>query len=262
MVPHTPVDVKRDGIDFLAWSFHKMLAPVGVGALYCKREILNQMRPFHYGGDMIKEGAVSPDLVEYNSLPWKFTAGTPNILGTIIAGKTIELLIDMVLGREGRNYGEVSERLPERDDIREAMTKIERYERELGGLLLEGLAGIGKLKVYGPKEPSRRTCLASFNVDGMTPFKLSELLYQHGIESRAGCHCATLAHHYLNLDPPASCRISPYFYNDRSEIEHIIGALEEILSRRETRMPNLEPLPSTRLVSQSRGLRAPDGDIQ
>jgi len=95
--PKCFVDINQLGVDFLAWSFHKMLAPFGVGALYAKEELLEKMRPFLYGGDMIAEGMVSAEKVSYNSLPWKFTAGTPNILGTILSAQAIRLLMDFSL---------------------------------------------------------------------------------------------------------------------------------------------------------------------
>ena len=100
-MPNTFVDVKDLDVDFLAWSFHKMIAPFGVGALYAKEELLKNMRPFLYGGDMIAEGQVSPEEVKYNSLPWKFTAGTPNILadGSVdIADEILEKLDYVIAG--------------------------------------------------------------------------------------------------------------------------------------------------------------------
>ena len=96
-VPNFYVDVRELDVDFLAWSFHKMLSPYGIGALYAKEGLLEEMMPFLYGGDMIAEGQVSPEKVEYNLLPWKFTAGTPNILGTILSAQSIRLLLDFAL---------------------------------------------------------------------------------------------------------------------------------------------------------------------
>ncbi|MBU2260289.1 aminotransferase class V-fold PLP-dependent enzyme, partial [Patescibacteria group bacterium] len=104
VVPSAFVDVKDLDVDFFAWSFHKMLAPFGVGALYAREELLLKMRPFLYGGDMIAEGKVGPEKVEYNSLPWKFTAGTPNILGTIISAQAVRLLMDFSLNPGEFNY--------------------------------------------------------------------------------------------------------------------------------------------------------------
>src|SRR3989339_1357004 len=123
LVPNTFVDVVDLDIDFLAWSFHKMLAPFGVGALYAKEELLKTMRPFLYGGDMIAEGMVSPKTVEYNSLPCKFAAGTPNILGTILSAQAIRLLIDFAINPRKRQYFLVKKQL-EVSDIKKAMENI------------------------------------------------------------------------------------------------------------------------------------------
>ena len=104
LVTGCSVDVNQIGCDFLAWSFHKMLAPLGVGALYGKKDILEQMQPFLYGGDMVED--VAEGKVTYKPLPWKFTAGTPNILGTIASGEAINFLINLGLGNLGdrRDY--------------------------------------------------------------------------------------------------------------------------------------------------------------
>ena len=96
LVPSSLVDVQALDIDYLAFSFHKVLAPFGVGVLYAKERLLAQARPFLYGGDMIAEGRVAPDRVEYNDLPWKYAAGTPNILGVIVSAQALRLLLDLV----------------------------------------------------------------------------------------------------------------------------------------------------------------------
>lgn len=225
LVPNTFVDVAQSDIDFLAWSFHKMFAPVGVGALYARKEVLDSMRPFHYGGDMIAEGKVSPELVEYNVLPWKFTAGTPNIMGSIIAAEAAEFLVGTVLGSWKKNGARP---YTDRAAIRQAMFMVEDYEQKLNGYLIDGLSGVKGLRIYGPADARRRTSLVSFNIEGKDPFRVAEYLDSHGIESRAGCHCATLAHHFYGMSPPASCRISPYIYNTIDEMEIIVKALRRM----------------------------------
>lgn len=228
LVPNAYVNVVKEDIDFLAWSFHKMFAPVGVGALYGKEEILESMRPFQYGGDMIAEGKVTPEYVGYHILPWKFTAGTPNILGSIIAGEATEFLVDIVLGKhERKSYGDISELHLRRDDIKRAMALIEEYEQKLSKYLIDELSTIEGITIYGPKDPKRRTSLVSFNIDGKNAFKIAEYLNEKGIESRAGCHCATLAHYFYNINPPASCRISPYIYNTIHEMETVINTIRD-----------------------------------
>lgn len=223
LVPNTSVNVNKMDIDFFAWSFHKMLAPVAVGALYVRQEILETMKPFQYGGDMIADGKVTAEKVEYNGLPWRFTAGTPNIIGTILAGEVTDLLVNIVLGRNFRNHSK-----NERKE--KAMELIQEYERKLTQYLIDELTNIDGVTVYGPKDASRKTPLVSFNLDGQNPMDVASKLDSMKVEARAGCHCATLAHHYLGIDPPASCRISPYFYNTMKEMEHVVDAIKKISS--------------------------------
>jgi len=225
-VPNIYIDVKELDVDFLAWSFHKMLAPFGVGALYAKEEILQGMRPFLYGGDMIAEGAVSPEKVEYNILPWKFTAGTPNILGTILSSQALRLLMDFSLN-PGKEVYFMTDKELEPSEIKNAMDNIEAHEKELIEEAVKILSEIPSLEFYGPKDPKDRTSLVSFNCAGVSPFLLAEELNKFGVESRAGCHCATLAHHYQELNPPASCRLSFYLYNDLEDVRKACDAVKK-----------------------------------
>ena len=228
LVPNTFVDVVDLDIDFLAWSFHKMLAPFGVGALYAKEELLKTMRPFLYGGDMIAEGMVSPKTVEYNSLPWKFAAGTPNILGTILSAQAIRLLIDFAINPRKRQYFLTNKQL-EVSDIKKAMENIKSHEQALVGEALKLLGEIPSLSIYGPKDPAKRTSLVAFTCQDKNPFQIAEALSGLGIESRAGCHCATLAHHYYKLDPPASCRLSFYIYNDLNDVRKACATVKKCI---------------------------------
>lgn len=227
IVPNIYVSVDQLGVDFLVWSFHKMLAPFGVGALYARTELLEKMRPFLYGGDMIAEGMVSPEKVEYNLLPWKFTAGTPNILGTILSAQAIRLLMDFSLNPGKKNYF-LSEKALEKTDIQKAMENVEVHETRLIAEAMEMLGAIPNLTIYGPKNPERRTSLVAFNYANKSPFAIAEELSAMGVESRAGCHCATLAHHYYQLDPPASCRLSFYIYNDMADVKKACSAVRNI----------------------------------
>jgi cysteine desulfurase/selenocysteine lyase len=217
LVPNTYVDVVDLDVDFLVWSFHKMLAPFGVGALYAKEELLLNMRPFLYGGDMIAEGMVSPENVGYNALPWKFTAGTPNILGTILSAQAIRLLLDFSLNPGKHKYFMTDKKL-ERADVKKAMGNIEAHEKTLIGEGLKLLGEIPSLCIYGPKTPDNRTSLVAFTCKDKSPFEIAEKLSSLGVESRAGCHCATLAHKFYELNPPASCRLSFYIYNDLKDV--------------------------------------------
>jgi cysteine desulfurase/selenocysteine lyase len=224
LVPNSFMDVKGLGIDFLAWSFHKMLAPFGVGALYCKGNLLSRMKPFHYGGDMIAEGKVAPDIVEYNSLPWKFTAGTPNILGTILSAQAIRLLMDFALNPGSCRYFRTARKL-KTADVRTAMEIVESHETALTGKALKMLSKIEGIRIFGPKNPERRTSLVAFTHRSKSPFDIAEALNTLGVESRASCHCATLAHHFYGLNPPASCRLSFYIYNDMEDVERACDAV-------------------------------------
>lgn len=229
LVPGTFVDVQALGVDYLAFSFHKLLAPFGVGVLYAKEHLLEASLPFLYGGDMIAEGRVFPHGVEYNHLPWKYAAGTPNILGTIVSGQAIRMLLDLALNpRQQVYFG--SERPLERQEVERAMNRVADWGRHLTGRALERLEAIPGITIYGPRDPARRTSLAAFNVAGHDPVTLAQALDEAGVESRAGCHCATLAHHALKLSPPASCRLSFYLYNTLEEVDYAVDALTRIVA--------------------------------
>jgi cysteine desulfurase / selenocysteine lyase len=231
LVPGSFVDVRALDVDFLAFSFHKLLAPFGVGVLYGKQHLLEGALPFLYGGDMIAEGRVFPGRVEYNCLPWKYAAGTPNILGTIVSAQAVRLLLDLALSPKRPVYfgtGKVIERAA----VQEAMGKVAAWNRQLTARALDGLAAIPGITIYGPREAARRTSLVAFNVAGRDPVRVAEELDRAGIEARAGCHCATLAHHALKLDPPASCRLSFYLYNTAAEVDQAVAAVAAITSGR------------------------------
>jgi cysteine desulfurase/selenocysteine lyase len=121
----------------------------------------------------------------------------------------------------------MTDRKLEREEVRKAMKNIEEHEKILIGEALKLLGEISSLKIYGPKNPEKRTSLISFNYEGKTPFEIAEGLNKFGVESRAGCHCATLAHHYYKLDPPASCRLSFYIYNDLSDVKKACKAVKK-----------------------------------
>jgi cysteine desulfurase/selenocysteine lyase len=227
LVPGTFIDVQALDIDYLSFSFHKMLAPFGIGVLYAKERLLESSLPFLYGGDMIAEGRVFPDHVTYNALPWKFAAGTPNILGTIVSAQALRILLDLALTPQRASYfGGM--RTIDRGDVQAAMQRIGDWNRTLTAHALERLAALPGLTIYGPREASRRSSLVAFNAAGRSPIDLADGLNARGVESRAGCHCATLAHHHLGI--LASCRLSFYFYNTLDEVDRAVDALEAVLS--------------------------------
>jgi cysteine desulfurase/selenocysteine lyase len=224
LLPSTPVDVQALDLDYLAFSCHKMLAPFGIGVLYAKRQLLEDSLPFLYGGDMIAEGHVFPDRVDYNVLPWKFAAGTPNIFGTIMAAEAMRLLVDLGLHPASYEYFRSERPIPYKV-VAEAMGRISAHTRMLAGRALEAIGTIPGVTIYGPRVAERRVSLVAFNVAGRHPQQVADALTAVGIESRAGCHCATLAHRYLGLEPLASCRLSYYLYNTVEEVELAAAAL-------------------------------------
>jgi hypothetical protein len=161
---------------------------------------------------MIAEGRVFPERVDYNALPWKYAAGTPNILGTIVSAQALRLLLDLAMTPNHLTYFGTAKPI-ERRTIQDAMTRVSAWNQPLAGRVLDGLGAIGGITIYGPRDPARRTSLVAFNLAGHDPVSVAERLNQAGVESRAGCHCATLAHRALRLNPPASCRLSFYLYN-------------------------------------------------
>jgi cysteine desulfurase/selenocysteine lyase len=231
LVPGSFVDVPALGADYLAFSFHKMLAPFGVGVLYGREHLLATALPFLYGGDMIAEGRVFPERVEYNSLPWKYAAGTPNILGTIVSAQALRILVDLALTPDRPRYFGTARPI-ERSAVRAAMDRVSSWNQQLTGRALDRLGGIGGITIYGPRDPARRTSLVAFNLAGRDAFGVAEALNRAGVESRAGCHCATLAHHALGLTPPASCRLSFYLYNTPGEVDRAADAVAAIAAGR------------------------------
>ena len=231
LIPSTSVDVQKLDVDYLAFSFHKMLAPFGIGVLYARKQLLQSSLPFLYGGDMIAEGQVTPECVEYNTLPWKYAAGTPNILGTIVSAQAIRLLLDLALNPNEYQYFRSGLKITGQA-VAEAMRSIGHHTLTLTQRAIDGLRKVNGITIYGPEEPHRRTSLVAFNIAGRNPIEIAERLNELGIESRAGCHCATLAHRHLNLNPPASCRLSFYIYNTTDEVEYAARLVRDIVDGR------------------------------
>ena len=227
LVPSTFVDMQELDVDFMTFSFHKILAPFGAGVLYAKEHLLKSLRPYQYGGDMVATGQVTQDFVAYNELPWKFAAGTPNILGTIVSAQALRLLVDLALNPDEPKRFRRNVPL-ERADVKTAMDRITRYLRQLTERALNTLVHVPGLKVYGPLDARCRTALAAFNIAGRDTMDVAESLSAMGVESRAGCHCATLAHRALGLNPPASCRLSFYFYNTADEVDRATSAVAAV----------------------------------
>jgi cysteine desulfurase/selenocysteine lyase len=226
LVPSTYVDVQDLDVDFLSFSFHKALAPFGVGVLYGKYNLLERIKPFLYGGDMVSSGEVGVDTVTYNYLPWKFSAGTPNILGAIVSAQALRIMLDLALSPEQDLYFMTDKKI-DREDVKEAMSRIVAHTRMLTKRALERIAEIPGVEIYGPKDEKKRTSLVAFNVEGRSAYSLADALNEFGVESRAGCHCADLAHRALMV--PASCRLSFYLYNTLEEVDTATDVLAKIV---------------------------------
>jgi cysteine desulfurase / selenocysteine lyase len=253
LVPGGFVDVQALDVDYLAFSFHKMLAPFGVGVLYGKRHLLQAARPFLYGGDMIAEGRVFPERVEYNALPWKYAAGTPNILGAIVSAQALRIVLDLALTPKRLVHFGTAGPI-ERSVVEDAMGRVSSWNRQLTRRALDGLGAIPGVTIYGPRDAARRTSLVAFNLAGRDPVSVAESLDRAGVESRAGCHCATLAHHALGLTPPASCRLSFYLYNTPGEVDQAVAAVAAIAAGRTTpARPRYRRLPRLRRADLALG---------
>jgi cysteine desulfurase / selenocysteine lyase len=227
LVPTSAVDVQALELDYLAFSFHKLLAPFGNGVLYAREDLLRDALPFLYGGDMIADGQVSPDRVAYNDLPWKYAAGTPNIYGAIVSAQALRMLVDLAGADPGTEYFTTEAQLS-RPVIERAVERVGRHTARLTTHAVLALRAIEGLTLYGPPACAPRAPVVAFTIAGMSPFAVAEELDRLGVESRAGCHCATLAHHALGLDPPASCRLSFYLYNTLDEVDRAVEAVARI----------------------------------
>ncbi|PSQ50667.1 cysteine desulfurase [Halobacteriales archaeon SW_7_65_23] len=197
-VPTMPVDVEEIGADFYAFSGHKMAGPTGIGGLYGRKELLEGMEPFYYGGGMIRK--VTYEDSKWADLPWKFEAGTPPIA-------------------EGIGLAAAADYL---DDI--GMERIERHENELAQYALERLAEFDDIEIYGPPAGVERGGLVSFNLESVHAHDLSEVLNDFAVAVRAGDHCTQPLHDKLGV--AASTRASFYVYNTTDEIDTMVDALD------------------------------------
>lgn len=198
-VPHMPVDVVELGVDFMAFSSHKMCGPTGAGMLYGRRELLEEMPPFLGGGDMIEY--VAKEGTTFAPIPYKFEAGTPDTGEAIAMGTAAEYLQDL------------------------GMENIQAYESELVDYALQELSTLEGVRIFGPGQ--RRASLVSFSFDGVHPHDLSEFLNQDNVAVRAGHHCTHILH--AVLDVPATTRASFAFYNTREEIDVLVESCRKAL---------------------------------
>ena len=196
-VPHMKVDVKDLDADFLVFSGHKMLAPLGIGVLYGKKKLLNDMKPFLFGGDMIEY--VYEEETTFAEVPTKFEAGTQNVEGAIGLKAAIEYLEDI------------------------GMENVEKIEKDILEYALEKLQELDFIEIYGPKNIEEHASVISFNIKGIHPHDVATVLNNNGVCIRSGNHCAQPLLRYMGID--STCRASFYIYNTKEDVDKLIEAL-------------------------------------
>ncbi|TDK62323.1 cysteine desulfurase [Bacillus salipaludis] len=195
--PHMKIDVQDLDCDFLAFSGHKMCAPTGIGVLYGKKELLENMEPIEFGGEMID--FVHLQESTWKELPWKFEGGTPIIAGAVGLGAAIDFLNEVGL-----------------DNITE-------YEHKLAAYALDKLSSVPGITIYGPHDPAKRAGLVTFNIDDVHPHDVATVLDAEGIAVRAGHHCAQPLMRWLKAT--ATARASFYLYNTEEDIDKLVEGL-------------------------------------
>ncbi len=199
-VPHMPVDVQDLDCDFLAFSGHKMCGPTGIGVVYAKEDLFDEMDPFHGGGEMISE--VHSYESSWKPPPYKFEAGTTNIEGAIGLGAAVDYLCGI------------------------GLRKIRLHEREITAYAMDKLSRVKGLTIYGPSDPHARGGVVSFNLGDVHPHDMATLLDEDGIAVRSGQHCAQPLHERLGIS--ATTRASFYLYNTEDEVDRLASSLERI----------------------------------
>jgi cysteine desulfurase/selenocysteine lyase len=196
-VPHMPVDVPSIGCDFFAFTGHKMLGPTGIGVLVGRREALESMEPFLGGGEMISN--VTQQGSTWADLPWKFEAGTPPIAEAIGLGAAADYLMDV------------------------GLDAVRAHEVELTAHMLDALAQVDGITVFGPRDAAGRGGAVSFSLPDLHPHDIAQLIDQEGVCVRAGHHCAKPLMRVLGVG--ATARASTYLYNSAEEIDVFVRAL-------------------------------------
>jgi cysteine desulfurase/selenocysteine lyase len=198
-VPHLPVDVSALDVDFLAFSGHKMCGPTGIGVLYGKRALLEEMPAFLGGGDMIN--TVTLEGFTTNELPWKFEAGTPAIAEAIGLGAAVDYLSEL------------------------GMENVHRREQELTTYALDLMRSLPGVTVYGP-DASQKGGVVSFEIEGVHPHDAATILDGEGICIRAGHHCCQPLMKHLGV--PALCRASFYVYTNEADVDALVAGVENV----------------------------------
>ncbi|MEQ2527214.1 cysteine desulfurase [Bacillaceae bacterium CLA-AA-H227] len=195
--PHMKIDVQDLDIDFLGFSGHKMCGPTGIGVLYGKKQLLENMEPIEFGGEMID----FVDLYDstWKELPWKFEGGTPIIAGAIGLGAAIDFLTEV------------------------GLDNIQAHEHRLAAYALEKMSTVEGMTIYGPKDAAKRAGLVTFNLADVHPHDVATVLDAEGIAVRAGHHCAQPLMKWLKAS--ATARASFYLYNTEEEIDKLVSGL-------------------------------------
>jgi cysteine desulfurase/selenocysteine lyase len=201
-VPHMPIDVQELDVDFLAFSGHKMCGPTGIGALWGRRKLLEDMPPFLGGGSMIK--VVELEQSTYADIPARFEAGTPAIGEAIALGEAADYLCSV------------------------GLDKVRQHEHELTQYALEALSPVEGLTIYGPTTADERGGAISFTLKGIHPHDIAAVLDSEGIAVRAGHHCTQPLHRALKV--PATVRASFYLYNIPEEVDRLVAGLHKVQS--------------------------------
>lgn len=199
-VPHMKVDVNEIGADFLAFSGHKLMAPMGIGVLYGKKDLLEAMDPFLTGGEMIEY--VTRDSATWAELPHKFEAGTVNAADAVGLEAAINYIESV-----GFDF-------------------IKEQEHKLTRLLMDGMSELSYIKVYGSKDPNKHCGIVTFTMDGVHPHDISSVLNEDHVCVRAGHHCAQPLMQFLKVGSTA--RASLYFYNTEEEVKRFLEVLKGV----------------------------------
>ena len=198
-IPHMKIDVKELDADFIAFSGHKMLAPLGIGVLYGKKELLTKMTPFLYGGDMIEY--VYEDHTTFAPLPSKFEAGTQNVGGVVGLAAAIDYI-------ESVGYD-----------------NIQKIEKKLVDYAVEKLSKLDYITMYMTKNIENHSSVISFNINGVHPHDVASILDNEGVCVRSGNHCAQPLLRYIGID--STCRASFYLYNTKEDVDRLVAAIEK-----------------------------------
>ena len=197
-IPHMKVDVQELDVDFLVFSGHKLLAPMGIGVLFGKEELLEKMPPFMLGGDMVEY--VYEQEATFDELPFKFEGGTQNVEAAIGLKVAIDYLEEI------------------------GMETIAKIEKELMTYAMDEIKKLPYVTVYGPSKIENRSGVISFEIEGVHPHDVASIFDSHGVAIRAGNHCAQPLMRYMGIN--STCRASFYLYNKKEDVDKLIEAIK------------------------------------